>query len=131
MQCQFFCAAFIAQFLQNVSTLHQRMFFLCQLKKFTVNKTILTQFYRAVIESVLTFSIIEWFGSASIHNKNMLEGTVKTTSKITGSKLASVLPVIFGGGEGAEREKGYSRTTSKIVYTTHHHSYSFLALVLW
>ena len=35
----------------------QRMFFLRQLKKFRVNKTILTQFYQAVIESVLTFSI--------------------------------------------------------------------------
>ena len=35
----------------------QHMFFLRQLKKFRVNKTILTQFYRAVIESVLTFSI--------------------------------------------------------------------------
>ena len=33
------------------------MFSLCQLKKFRVNKTILTLFYQAVIESVLTFSI--------------------------------------------------------------------------
>ena len=63
------------------------MFFLRQLKKFRVNKTILTQIYRAVIESVLTFSITVWFGSASIHNKNMFEGIVKTASKITGSKL--------------------------------------------
>ena len=68
----------------------QRMFFLRQLPKFRVNKTILTQFYRAVIESVLTFSITVWFGSASIHNKNMLEGIVKTASKITGSKLPSI-----------------------------------------
>ena len=68
----------------------QRMFFLCQLKKFRVNKTILTQFYRAVIESVLTFSITVWFGSASIHNKNVLEGIVKTASKITSSKLPSI-----------------------------------------
>ena len=68
----------------------QRMFFLRQLKKFRVNKTILTQFYRAVIESVLTFSFTVWFGSASIHTKNMLEGIVKTASKITGSKLPSI-----------------------------------------
>ena len=65
----------------------QRMFFLRQLQKFRINKTILTQFYRAVTESVLTFSITVWFGSASIHNQNMLEGIVKTASKITGSKL--------------------------------------------
>ena len=68
----------------------QRMFFLHQLKKFRVNKTILTQLYRAVIESVLTFSITVWFGSASIHHKNMLEGIVQTASKITGSKLPSI-----------------------------------------
>ena len=63
------------------------MFFLHQMKKFRVNKSILTHFYRAVTESVLTFSITVWFGSASIHNKNMFEGIVKTASKITGSKL--------------------------------------------
>ena len=63
------------------------MLFLRQLKKFRVNKTILTQFYWVVIERVLTVSITVWFGSASIHNKNMLEGIVKTASKITGSKL--------------------------------------------
>ena len=68
----------------------QRMFFLSQLKKFRVNKTILTQFYWAVTESVLTFSITVWFGSASIHNKIMLEGIFKTASKITGSKLPSI-----------------------------------------
>ena len=68
----------------------QRMFFLCQLKKFRVNKTILTQFYQAVIESVLTFSITVSFGSARIHSKNMLERIVKTASKITGSKLPSI-----------------------------------------
>ena len=68
----------------------ERMFFLRRLKKFRVNKTILTHFYRAVTESVLTFSMTVWFGSASIHNKNMLEGIVKTASKITGSKLPSI-----------------------------------------
>ena len=59
----------------------QRMFFLRQLKKFRDNKTILTQFCLAVTESVLTFSITVWFGSASIHNKNMLEGIVKNSLK--------------------------------------------------
>ena len=68
----------------------QHMFFLRQLKKFRVNKTILTQFYRAVNESVLTFSITVWFGSASIHNKNTFEGIVTTASKITGSKPPSI-----------------------------------------
>ena len=55
----------------------QCIFFLHQLKKFRVNKSILTQFYRAVTESVLTFSITVWYGSVAVHNKNMLEGIVE------------------------------------------------------
>ena len=66
----------------------QRMFFFRRLKKFRVNKPILIQFY-FLNESVLTFSITMWYGSASVHNKNMLKGIVKTASKITGCKLPS------------------------------------------
>ena len=83
----------------------QRMFFLRQLKKFRDNKTILTQFYWAVTESVLTFSITVWIGSASIHSKNMLEGIVKTASKITGSKLPST-------------ESIYTTPLTESIYTT-------------
>ena len=42
-----------------------------------------------MIESVLTFSTTVWYGSASIHNRNMLERIVKTASKISGGKLPS------------------------------------------
>ena len=63
----------------------QRMFFLRQLKRFRV-----IQFYPAVVESVLTFSITVWYGSASIHKKNMLEGIVKTALTISGGKLPSI-----------------------------------------
>ena len=38
---------------------HQRLFFLRQLKKFKVSHSILTQFCRAAIESILTFSITD------------------------------------------------------------------------
>ena len=42
---------------------HQWLFFLKQLKKFKVSHSILTQFYRAAIESILTFSITVWYSS--------------------------------------------------------------------
>ena len=72
----------------------QRMlFFLCQLKKFRVNKSILTQSYRAIIESVLTFSVTVWYGSASLHNKNMLEGIVKAASNIILRKATTIISV--------------------------------------
>ena len=43
----------------------QRMYFLRQLNKVGVSREMLTQFYRAVIESVLTFSITVWYGSTT------------------------------------------------------------------
>ena len=40
----------------------KRMYFLRHLKRFGLSQAILTRFYRAVIESVLSFSITVWFG---------------------------------------------------------------------
>ncbi len=39
---------------------HQRLFFLRQLKKFGISKVGMFNLYRAVIESMLTFSLIVW-----------------------------------------------------------------------
>ena len=71
----------------------QRMFYLHQLKKFRVNKTILTQFCRTVIESVLTFSITVWFGCARIHNKNMLEGILRQPQRSMAANLPQLKSV--------------------------------------
>ena len=98
----------------------QRMFFLRQLQKFRINKTILTQFYRAVTESVLTFSITVWFGSATIHNKNMLEGIVKIASKITGSKLPSI--------ESIYTTRTHRKATTTISDSTHPANHLFESL---
>ena len=68
----------------------QRMIFLRQLRKFGVSRKILIQFYRAVTESVLTFSITVWFGSASVHDKILLDGIVRVASKLRGCELPSL-----------------------------------------
>ena len=68
----------------------QRMFFLRQLKKFGVSQNILLQFYRAIIESVLTYSLTTWYGSTSQQEKTDLERVVKTASKIVGCDLPSL-----------------------------------------
>ena len=65
----------------------QRMYFLRQLKKFRVNKNILVQFYRSVIESVLTFSFTTWYGSTTQDDKDELQQVVKTAGKIIGCDL--------------------------------------------
>ena len=59
-------------------------------KKFGVGKDTFVNFYRATIESVLTFSITSWFSSLTDSDKNRLSKIVHTSSKITGANLKSV-----------------------------------------
>ena len=47
-------------------------------------------FYRAYIESVLTFSFLGWFGSLSVKNKTVLARVVNVCSKIVGERQASL-----------------------------------------
>ena len=68
----------------------QRMFFLRQLKKFGVGRNILLQFYRSVVESVLTFSLTTWYGSCSQQEKDDLQRVVRTASRIVGCDLPSL-----------------------------------------
>ncbi|KAK3521157.1 hypothetical protein QTP70_000517 [Hemibagrus guttatus] len=50
-----------------------RLFFLRQLKKYILPQERLTQFYSAVIESVLCTSITVWFGSATKSDEDISE----------------------------------------------------------
>ena len=76
-----------------VKKAQQRLFFLCQLKKFGLRREILVQFYRSAIESILTFSICVWFGGISQHQRIRLDREVKTASKIVGSELTSLTAI--------------------------------------
>ena len=76
-----------------VKKAQQRLFFLCQLKKFGLRREILVQFYRSVIESILTFSICVWFGGISQRQRGRLDRVVKTASKIVGSELTSLTAI--------------------------------------
>ena len=62
---------------------HQRLFFLRQMKKLKVSHSILTHFYRAASETILTFSITVWYSSACQKDKG-LERIVRTASTIIG-----------------------------------------------
>ena len=55
-----------------------------------MNKEILTNFYRAVIESILTFSIIIWFKSLSQCEKRKLNKVITHASRIIGTSLPSL-----------------------------------------
>lgn len=66
----------------------QRMYFLRKLNSFNVSSEMMTLFYRASIESVLSFCISAWFGSLSLINKNRLGSLVKVASRISRSGQA-------------------------------------------
>ncbi len=65
-----------------VKKTQQRLYFLCQLRKFNLPQELLKQFYSAIIESVLCSSIIVWFGSAIKSDIKRLQRTVRTAERI-------------------------------------------------
>ncbi len=78
-----------------VKKAQQRMYFLRQLKKFTLPQAHMTQFYSAVIESVLCSSITVWFGSASKSDIRRLQRTVRTAERIIGVHLPSLQDLYY------------------------------------
>ena len=70
----------------------QRLYFLRRLRSFGLTTQVMLNFYRAVIESVLTFSISVWFGSIIYTQKETLRlnRVVKTASRIIGRDLPSL-----------------------------------------
>ena len=73
-----------------VKRCHTRLHFLRQLRNFGLNQTILMQFYRSVIESIIGFGITVWFGGTASSEKNELERIVRHASRIVGRELPSV-----------------------------------------
>ena len=80
-------------FSSAIKKAHQQLFFLRQLKKFKVSHSILTRFYCAAIESILTFSITVWYSSVCQKDKDQLERIVQTASKIIGSDMKPVASI--------------------------------------
>ena len=66
------------------------MYFLLQLKKFSPWSEILIQFYRAVIESVLCFSLRIWYGSTTQDQKRCLNRVISSAGRIFGRELPSL-----------------------------------------
>jgi hypothetical protein len=73
-----------------VKKCHQRLYFLRELKKFHLSKSILVSFYRCVIESVLTFSITVWFNSLTVDDKRKLNKIISTASRVIGEPLPTL-----------------------------------------
>lgn len=94
-----------------VKKCQQRLHFLRQLRKFGMSTEILAQFYRAVIEGILCFSITVWYGNATSKERKQLERIVITASKIADCDFPSVASVF---------ETRRSRKTKKIIRDPSH-----------
>ncbi len=77
------------------------MYFPRQLKKFNLPQAHMTQFYSAVIESVLCSSITVWFGSASKSDIRRLQRTVRTAERIIGVHLPSLQDLYYSRVRGS------------------------------
>ena len=78
----------------SVKKANQRIFFLRQLRKFRVNQSILLNFYRATIESILAFSITVWYSGLSEADKKHINRVMKNAGKIIG-QIVPTLDEIF------------------------------------
>ena len=78
----------------NISSItkkaQQRMFFLRQLKKFNLPKTMMVHFYTSIIESILTSSITIWYAAATAKDKDRLQRIIRHSEKAIGCNLPSL-----------------------------------------
>ena len=89
----------------------QRLFLLRKLKSFDVRQHILQLFYRCLIESVLSFNVITWYGNVSGKNKVKLARVVNTASKLIGNDQKQ-LPSIY--------KDALKRKSTQILYDPAH-----------
>ena len=69
-----------------ISKAHTRMYFLRKLRSLHVDATILRLFYKSVVESILFFNCVVWFGACRKEDFKKMEAIVKQASKIIGER---------------------------------------------
>ena len=78
----------------NISSLtkkaQQRMYFLRQLRKFHMTQRMMVQFYTAIIESILTTSIIIWFPYSTVKDRAKLQRVIRSAERVIGCNLPSL-----------------------------------------
>ena len=107
--------------LSILSKARQRLYFLRKLKSFNVNKTILINFYRAIVESVLTTSITVWFDRTTCQIKSKLQSIVRISEKIIGAPLPSLEFIYLSRLEATSRKLWMIDFTLLLVILIHYH----------
>ncbi len=66
------------------------MYFLRELKKINLPKTMMVYFYSAIIDSILTSSITIWYAAATSKDKSRLQRIIHSAKKVIGCNLPSL-----------------------------------------
>ena len=73
----------------------QRLDFLSCLKKFHMKPEILVNFYSSIIKSILTGSIMVWFGNMIYADRNSLSRVIHTARRLTGVDLPDLREIFY------------------------------------
>ncbi|KAI4876106.1 hypothetical protein NFI96_006461 [Prochilodus magdalenae] len=102
---------------------HQRLYFLWRLRRVGLGSSVLTSFYRCVVESVLCSSINVWHGSCSAADRKALQRLVKAAQSPASEALWEVESGIPGSvtsptspRKGVQGRRG---TRTSMAMTTH------------
>ena len=72
------------QTVELCQTDRQCLYWLRKRSYFNIDKTMMIMFYRAFIESILSFSLMAWFGNLTLKSRNSLSQIVKWSSRLIG-----------------------------------------------
>ena len=67
-----------------ISKARTRMYFLRKLRSLHIDRTILNLFYKSLVESIVLFNCVIWFGVCRKQDFKRMEAIVRQASKITG-----------------------------------------------
>ena len=69
---------------------NQRLYLIRKLKSFDVDANVLELVYRSLVQSILCFNIVTWFGNLDQKDKNKLNRVVNIAGKVIGKKQESM-----------------------------------------
>ena len=80
----------------QVGKAQQRLYFLRKLKQAHLPQNLLINFYRATIESLLTYCCTVWFASCTVENRRDLQRVVRMAEKVIGTTLPPLSDLYAG-----------------------------------
>ena len=96
-----------------ITKAQQRLYFLRQFRRFGIAQEIMIRFYHAIIESILTFSIVVLFGRAGQDEKQQVEAIVMGASRFIASELPSIQSIYHA--RCARKSRSITRDTTHPV----------------